>query len=46
LERINAVSAAEISDVATRYLNENNRTVGQLLNDGSEAHEEDDSEAE
>jgi len=46
LQRINAVSAADIADVAVRYLNENNRTVGQLLNDGSDAHEEDDSEAE
>jgi zinc protease len=46
LQRINAVSEADIADVAMRYLNENNRTVGQLLNDGSDAHEEDDSEAE
>jgi zinc protease len=47
LERINAVTAADISDVCTRYLNENNRTVGRLLSDGTEAHgEEDEGEAD
>jgi predicted Zn-dependent peptidase len=46
LQRINAVTAADISDVCSRYLNENNRTVAQLLSDGSEAGEEDDSEAD
>jgi zinc protease len=44
LARINAVTAADVSDVCTRYLNENNRTVGRLLSDGSEALEENDEE--
>jgi zinc protease len=42
LQRINAVTAADVAGVCTRYLNENNRTVGQLLSDGSEADGEDD----
>lgn len=46
LERINAVTAADVADVCTRYLNENNRTVGQLLSDGSEPNEEDADEAD
>jgi zinc protease len=46
LPRINAVSIADVSDVCSRYLNENNRTVGQLLSDGSEGPEEDDIEGE
>ena len=46
LQRINAVTADDVADVCTRYLNENNRTVGQLLSDGSESDGEDDSEAE
>jgi zinc protease len=46
LQNINAVTTADLSDVCSRYLNENNRTVAQLLSDGSEAEEEDDSEAE
>ncbi len=46
LQHINAVTAAEVADVCARYLNENNRTVAQLLSDGSEAQEEDDREAE
>ncbi len=36
LQRINAVTVEDIADVCVRYLNENNRTVGQLLSDGSE----------
>src|SRR6185295_5006542 len=36
LSRINAVAVADVADVCGRYLNENNRTVGQLLSDGSE----------
>jgi zinc protease len=40
LQRVNAVTAADIVDVCVRYLNENNRTVGQLLSDGSEADDE------
>src|SRR5207253_560442 len=49
LQRINAVTAAEVAEVCTRYLNENNRTVGWLLSDGSETNGgdgEDDSEAD
>ena len=46
VQRINAITEDDIADVCSRYLNENNRTVGQLLSDGSEAHEEDDSEAD
>lgn len=40
LQSINAVTAADIADVATRYLNENNRTVGQLMSDGTEQNGE------
>jgi zinc protease len=36
LQRISSVTAEEVSDVCTRYLNENNRTVGRLLSDGSD----------
>jgi zinc protease len=46
LSRINAISASDVADVCTRYLNEDNRTVGQLLSDGSENHEEDEVEAD
>jgi zinc protease len=46
LERIDAITAADVADVCTRFLNEDNRTVGQLLGDGSDAEGEDDSEAE
>jgi zinc protease len=46
LQRINAVTAADIAQVCSRYLNENNRTVGQLLSDGSEADEEEELEAD
>jgi zinc protease len=46
LQRINAVMAADVADVCTRYLNENNRTVGRLLSDGSDNEVEDDSEAD
>src|SRR6516162_1525825 len=47
LQSINAVTAADMVDVATRYLNENNRTVGQLMSDGTEQNgEEDGDEAE
>jgi zinc protease len=44
LPRIHAVNVADVSDVCRRYLNEDNRTVAQLLSDGSEANEEDDGE--
>lgn len=46
LQHINSVSSADLANVCSRYLNENNRTVGQLLSDGSESHEEDDGEAD
>src|SRR5262245_54738849 len=46
LQRINAITDTDIADVCSRYLNENNRTVAQLLSDGSEAQEEDDGEAD
>ena len=46
LQRINAVTEADIAQVCTRYLNENNRTVGQLLSDGSESEEEEELEAD
>jgi len=46
LHRINSVTADDIADVARRYLAEDNRTVAQLLSDGSEDHGEDDSEAD
>jgi len=46
LQRINAVTDTDIADVCSRYLDENNRTVAQLLSDGSEAQEEDDGEAD
>jgi len=47
LSHIHGVSQADIADVCKRYLTEDNRTVAQLLNDGSEAHdEEDDGEAD
>ena len=47
LQRLNAVTAANVADVCGRYLNENNRTVAYLLNDGSEQTEgEDDGEAD
>ena len=46
IQRVNAVTPSDISDVCRRYLNEDNRTVGHLLNDGQESHEEDDGEAD
>jgi zinc protease len=46
LQRINAVTAADITQVCARYLNENNRTVGLLLNDGSESDQEEELEAD
>jgi len=45
LPRISAVTSEAIADVCARYLNENNRTVGQLLADGSDSnanHDEED----
>jgi len=46
LTRINAVTADDIAGACTRYLSENNRTVGQLLPDGAETAEEDDGDTE
>lgn len=40
LQRMSAVTADSVMDVCTRYLNEDNRTVGRLLSDGSDANEE------
>jgi zinc protease len=46
IQSINAVTAEDMVDVATRYLNENNRTVGQLMSDGTEQNGEEDVDAE
>jgi zinc protease len=40
VRNIYAVTAEQLSDVCSRYLNENNRTVGLLLSDGSEDTDE------
>src|SRR2546428_67648 len=44
LQRIGAVTSEDIEDACTRYLHENNRTVGRLLNDGSGQESEDEVE--
>ncbi len=44
LQRIGAVTGEDIEDACTRYLHENNRTVGRLLNDGSGQESEDEVE--
>ena len=46
LQRINAVTAADVALVSANYLTEDNQTVAQLLSDGSNVEEEDESEAE
>ena len=46
LRHINAVTIDGVADVCTRFLNENNRTVGRLLSDGSDADAEDNSETD
>jgi zinc protease len=47
LQRINEVTESDIADVCGRYLNENNRTVAQLVSDGSHPNnDEDDGEAD
>jgi zinc protease len=46
LQRINAVTAADVAQVCASYLKQDNQTVAQLLSDGSSAEEEDESEAE
>src|SRR5438132_3680974 len=40
LPRINAVTAAHAAAACSRYLNENNRTVGRMLSDGSDQEED------
>lgn len=39
LQHVLAVSAEEIADLCKRYLNEDNRTVGRLVSDGSDREE-------
>ena len=46
LKQIAAVTSEEVADVCKRYLNEDNRTVGRLLSDGSDSDEEDESETD
>ena len=46
LQRINDVTAEDIVQVCERYLNEDNRTVGHLVSDGSESNEEAELEAD
>jgi zinc protease len=46
LQRINAVTETDVADVCKRYVNEDNRTVAQLLSDGSENPEEEEVEAD
>jgi zinc protease len=46
LQRINAITAADVALACANYLTEDNQTVAQLLSDGSNAEEEDESEAE
>ena len=46
LQRINDVTPEDIVQVCARYLNEDNRTVGHLISDGSEANEEAELEAD
>jgi zinc protease len=46
LQRINDVTAEDIVQVCARYLNEDNRTVGHLISDGSESNEEAEIEAD
>ena len=46
LQRINALTAADVALVCANYLTQDNQTVAQLLSDGSNVEEEDESEAE
>jgi len=46
LKHIDAVNVADLADVCRRYLNENSRTVAQLLSDGTEGDGEDDGETD
>lgn len=45
LQRVAAVTTGGVADVCSRYLNENNRTVGRLLSDGSDNNDGDENEA-
>src|SRR5881409_1851020 len=45
VQRINAVTAADLAAACSRYLNDDGRTVALLLSDGSQQVEEEDSEA-
>jgi zinc protease len=40
LQRVSAVSAADVADVCSRFLQEDNRTVGCMLSDGSDGEME------
>ena len=40
LQRINAVTASDVASVCSRYLNEDNRTVAFMLNDGAATGED------
>jgi zinc protease len=46
LDRISKITAADVSDVCTRYLREDNRTVAQLLSDGSDSEPEEEDDIE
>ena len=47
LQRINAVTAADVATACRQYLNEDNRTVARLVSDGSEQrHEGEDDETD
>jgi len=46
LPHIDAVNVADLANVCRRYLNENSRTVAQLLSDGTEGDGEDDGETD
>ena len=46
LQHITAVTSDQVSAACSRYLNENNRTTGLLLSDGSDDHEEEELETD
>ena len=46
LQRIGAVTVSDVADVCGRYLREDNRTVAQLLSDGSETETQEKNEFE
>ena len=46
LQRINAVTAADVADICSQYLNEDNRTVASLVSDGSDQDGEEEDEAD